>query len=366
MSKLSTLKICFLAGTLGQGGAERQLYYVLRSLKEHGADVKLLCLTRGEFWEQPIREMGIPVVWVGKSTNRIVRLFRIFTELKDSPPDVFHSQHFYTNFYVSTIARLLRSIDIGSIRNDGAKDLSSVDYFGGLLCLYIPKVLAVNSENAICFLTANKGVAREKLIFLSNVVDQDRFTPSYSPESENEDVVRMVSTGRLVPQKRFDRLLRIAYQLKNTWHLNVQIDILGDGPDRNDLEKLAAEMQLSNVVIFRGAVADVNSFYQKARIFVLTSDWEGTPNVILEAMACGLPVVATRVGGIPEIVQDGETGLLIDPENEQGMATAIYQLILEHGLRREFGRQGRHYIERKHSLRSLTCNLENLYGVVLK
>jgi glycosyltransferase involved in cell wall biosynthesis len=243
MCKLSTLNICFLAGTLGQGGAERQLYYLLKSLKENGATVRLLCLTQGEFWEQPIRELGVPVIWVGQSSDRIVRLFQILLELKKSPPDIFQSQHFYTNLYVSLIARFLGSKEIGAIRNDGEKDLLTTDYVGGQLCLHLPKLLAVNSENAISNLRKNKGIARRKLFLLPNIVDLDKFAPPNSVECENEGVVHILSIGRLDHQKRFDRLLRMSHELRKTCNHGFEIEILGDGPDRSHLEKMAADMK---------------------------------------------------------------------------------------------------------------------------
>src|SRR5438874_13644107 len=88
LNSLRGLRICFLAGTLGQGGAERQLYYILRALKDSGVAVRLLCLTQGEFWENPIRELGVRVVWVGQKKRHFARLARIVTEARKFGPDL--------------------------------------------------------------------------------------------------------------------------------------------------------------------------------------------------------------------------------------------------------------------------------------
>ncbi|RMG45458.1 MAG: glycosyltransferase, partial [Acidobacteria bacterium] len=120
-----------------------------------------------------------------------------------------------------------------------------------------------------------------------------------------------------------------------------------------------------NVVEFRGTIADTVPLYREVDIFVLTSDWEGTPNVILEAMASGLPVVATRVGGVPEIVQHGETGFLVDPEDEDGMVDAILTLIKNRDLRLKFGRAGREFVLAQHSLDKLPGYLQKLYELAL-
>src|SRR5215510_2403397 len=107
MLDLPKLNICFVAGTLGQGGAERQLYYMLRELRENGATPRLLSLTRGEFWESRISELGVPITWIGESPSRLKRLSKIIATLRAEPPDVLQSQHFYTNLYVAGAARAL-------------------------------------------------------------------------------------------------------------------------------------------------------------------------------------------------------------------------------------------------------------------
>ena len=112
------LRICFLAGTLGQGGAERQLYYMLEELQQAGLRVTLLCLTQGEFWERRITELGVRCVWVGQKQSRLWRLFRIFQELRQERPDIVQSQHFYTNLYAAVAGRILGLPTIGAIRSD--------------------------------------------------------------------------------------------------------------------------------------------------------------------------------------------------------------------------------------------------------
>src|ERR1051326_8617602 len=99
MLDLSKLKICYLAGTLGQGGAERQLFYAIQALRQSGAAVQILSLDRGGFWEDPIKELGVSVTWVGQDRSRFKRICRIVKHLKKEPADILQSQHFYTNAY---------------------------------------------------------------------------------------------------------------------------------------------------------------------------------------------------------------------------------------------------------------------------
>src|SRR5881628_3033168 len=107
MRNLSNLNVCFLAGTLAQGGAERQLFYILQALCQAGGAPRLLSLSRGEFWEEAIKGLGVSITCVGHYATRWKRLVRIVKELWRDPPDVLQSQHFYTNAYVSVAARLL-------------------------------------------------------------------------------------------------------------------------------------------------------------------------------------------------------------------------------------------------------------------
>src|SRR5687768_9120307 len=105
MQNLSGLKVCFLAGALGQGGAERQLFYILETLQACGADVQVLSLTKGEFWESRIQRLGVPVIWIGQHRSRVKRLFRMLSVLRQERPMILQSQHFFCNAYAAAACR---------------------------------------------------------------------------------------------------------------------------------------------------------------------------------------------------------------------------------------------------------------------
>ncbi|MCM8820193.1 MAG: glycosyltransferase, partial [Candidatus Omnitrophica bacterium] len=139
-----------------------------------------------------------------------------------------------------------------------------------------------------------------------------------------------------------------------------------DGPMRPALEQQARVLGLLlEGVKFCGQVYDVRSVYQKADILILTSEYEGMPNVVLEAMASALPVVSAAVGGVGEIVQHNVTGYLVERGNENGFIDALLTLINNEQLRIEMGQRAREYVKKQYSLKLLPQILKNLYHKVL-
>jgi glycosyltransferase involved in cell wall biosynthesis len=359
---LSKLKICFLAGTLGQGGAERQLFYNLSVLRQCGADVRLLCLRQHDFWEDRIKLLGVPIIYAARAKSKLRRLFHIIAELRRDPPAIFQSQHFFTSAYVGAAARLLRIPGIGALRSDGFSDVLDTGRIGGWLNLRAPKVIVANSQAAIRYATEH-GIRPERLHFLGNVVDTSHLRPGVRSGGEP---IRLIAVGQLYEAKRFDRFLSTLARLRREGNRPVTGVIVGDGPLRAQLEKQARALGLlPSAVEFKGRITDVAPMYPEADICVLTSDHEGTPNVLLEAMSSGLPVVSTRVGGVSEIIHEGENGFMADLGDDAGLFSALVKLVDDPQCRMRMGQQARAFVERNHSLEALPGKLRDLYRRVL-
>lgn len=375
MPHLSKLRICFVAGTLGQGGAERQLYYMARTLIEVGCEVHVLSLTQGEFWEDKLRQIGVPVYWIGKSGNRLRRLAHIIRTVRRLRPHILQSQNFYMNAYAAAAARLLCVREIGAVRNDGQSEWRDGGTATAALSFHVPRLLAANSRLSIRNLI-RRGIEDHQLFFLPNVVDLGHFhqsacgSPCNKPErqlrSSANSHVNLLAVGRLACQKRFDRLFRAISRVQAQTSTTILLHVVGDGPERDILLRLADTLNLlPNTVRFHGPVDDVLSFYRRADFLVLTSDWEGTPNVLLEAMACNLPVLATAVGGVPDLVIDGCTGLLVEPTNEEQLDDKMLELINDSALRQRLGNAARAHVEENYSLQRLPYHLATLYSAAL-
>ncbi len=357
---LAGLRVCFVAGTLGQGGAERQLYYMLQALRAAGACAKVLSLSEGEFWENPIRELGVEVTYVGGSPSRWKRLMRIRREAGLFKPHVIQAQHFYANSYAAVAARLHGCRSIGAVRNNVTSELADVGRLLGQLSLRLPGILASNSRAAVRTLV-EMGVPGRRCFFLPNAVDHAFFATGSAPQARDFTIL---GAGRLVPQKRFDVFLQVLAQVSKK--RQIKAVIAGDGPLRAELEAMAARLGLMpGVVQFLGRVSDARCLYRQSDLLLLTSDHEGAPNVVLEAMASGLAVVGTRVGDVPDLLGEGARGRLVAAGDVAGLVSATEELLGDPQTRDHLAKQANLFVQSEHSQAGTEAYLSKLYSMVL-
>lgn len=189
---------------------------------------------------------------------------------------------------------------------------------------------------------ALKSLPQIEVKVIPNGVDQELFNLSGTKREEPREI-NILFAGRFTPQKGLDFLLKSLSILPP--HIpSIRLWLAGDGPERGQIEKLAHEIGRDGLKItFLGwqLRPQLYQLYQEADIFVLPSRDEGMPNVLLEAMAAALPVVATRVPGSEELVRDGGNGFLVDKEDLKGLAQALEKLVSQPGIRRQMGMEGR-------------------------
>jgi glycosyltransferase involved in cell wall biosynthesis len=300
----------------------------------------------------------VPLFWVGEKRSKLQRVQRMIQVLRQERPLIIQSLHSFTNLYATAAARLLGAQEIGAIRTDAVREVAAMGMMGKL-SLKLPRLIAVNSRAALEN-ADHLGAAVQKLHLLPNVIDTSYFTPF---ERSKRETVTVAIVGRLIPQKRVDRFLHILAHLQKAVNVPVKGIVVGDGPLCKVLESEAATLGLlPHTIQFLGVVPDVRPIYQQADILLLTSDWEGTPNVILEAMATALPVVASNVGGVSDLVQDGQTGYLFPPDNELFAVEKVKTLIENPRLRKCMGQRARQFIEQHHCWQRLPNYLNQLYA----
>jgi glycosyltransferase involved in cell wall biosynthesis len=145
---------------------------------------------------------------------------------------------------------------------------------------------------------------------------------------------------------------------------DLQLTLAGEGPEREALEALVAELGIAERVDFAGVVGqdDARRLYEAADLFCLSSRSEGLPAVLIEAMACALPVVATRIDAVPELINDGENGLLVEPGRPEELAAALGRLAADPALRQRLGTAARKTVSKRHDLGRQAAQLAELFG----
>jgi glycosyltransferase involved in cell wall biosynthesis len=172
----------------------------------------------------------------------------------------------------------------------------------------------------------------------------------------------LLSVGRFSPEKAHANLLRAVAALERRAGIPAfRLVMVGDGPERERLEASCRELGVTDLVVFAGTTADVSVYYSLAEVFVLPSRSEGSPNVLLEAMASGTAVVATAVGGVPEVVRSGDNGLLVPADDVSALAGGIAELLGNQELRQRLGSRGRDWAALHHSPREYVRSVLALY-----
>jgi glycosyltransferase involved in cell wall biosynthesis len=324
-------RLLYLVGQLCAGGLERQLYYLLSAIdRQRYAPVVAVWTFRGdEFYIDQLRDMGVPVHFPPSGTSRPSKL-RWFRSLANQlRPEVIHSYSLHTNLAASYAAAGTKAIAVGSVRSDFSRLVKEYKYSLEKLSLCWPRAQIFNSFSAAdTAKNAYSPFTPRQVFVVRNGIDLDCFVRTPLPKSSPATVVAI---GSLIPLKRWDRLLNAAFKLKQM-QFKFRVQIVGDGPLRRTLERQADELKIKDRVEFIGQQNNIPAFLSDALLLAHASGSEGCPNVIMEAMACGRPVVATDAGDIPFLVEDGKTGFVVRQDDTNALAERIAALLQNRSL----------------------------------
>ncbi len=218
---------------------------------------------------------------------------------------------------------------------------------------------------------ARFGIDRSRIEVVHNAIDPEWGREERAPRARSELRARLgidprekviVTVGRLSAEKDHQTLLRAVSDLaQDGAEYRIRLVIVGDGPEREKILQTSRELGLSDSVILTGQVPSAAPYYAIADLAALSSVTEGSPNALLEAMASGVPVVATRVGGIPEIVTHGESGLLTAPGDHRALAQALGTALADKAVARKLSEQARGIILERHTPESRMRQLLGIY-----
>jgi len=207
----------------------------------------------------------------------------------------------------------------------------------------------------------HEGIHASRIRRIPNFID---IAPRSSDKNTQGKMMKVIFSGRFIGRKGIDHLLRAWKQVAETFP-DALLTLLGDGPLFNDMKRMSSAFALDRSVKFTGHVSDVEDHLKRADIFVLPSLQEGMPNALLEAMACGLPAVATAIGGVVDIISDGENGIIVEPANADALAQGLLRLLGDKAMAVRLGKQARKTIEDRFSLDSVVVQYQKLYQDIL-
>jgi len=367
------VRILLLSTSMGMGGADQQLLSAALELRSRGHEVRIVSLT-------PLGEMGARARAAGLPTEslemrrgipdprgllRLVRLVRAWN------PTVLHSHMLHANL----MARALRPFTripaiVSTIHNiyEGGR----VRMMGYRLTNGLVDHMTIISQAAADRFIRDRIVPRALLEVVPNGVDTERYR---SVPAGTRDRLRQslglggefawLAVGRFEVAKDHPNMLRAFARVRAT-RPDAGLLLVGRGSLQGEVEALAGTLGLDGRVRFVGTREDVPEFMTVADGYVMSSAWEGMPMVLLEAAAAGLPIVATRVGGNQEVVQEGVSGFLVPAGDDQALAAAMLRLMaLPETERRAMGARGREQVRRDYGLERVVDRYETIYRGVL-
>jgi glycosyltransferase involved in cell wall biosynthesis len=335
--------VLLLGDTLNVGGTEGQFVEVACGLDRSRWDPHVACVRAEGPLRARLEGVGLQPWSLGpssfKSPGLAVAILRLGTYLRRHAVRLVHCFDFYSNIVGVPAARLARTPAVIASQRDMGDLRSRAQQSIHRLTLRLATHILVNSEAIAARLSHTRAAQRNRLGMIPNGVDLTRFEPVTVSRSIDE-VTTVATLANLRPEKGLVQLVDAAAIVARRAP-RARFVIWGDGPLRMDLEARIRTLGLTGSVEMRGATREPALALKECQIFVLASLSEASSNVILEAMATGLPVVGTRVGGTPGLVDDGRSGLLVPRGNAPALAEAILRLIEAPAIAAEMGAQGR-------------------------
>jgi len=367
---MKRVKVLQLISSGGYYGAENMLLNLCASQQKTGCQNSLLIFynvhaPNVEFYERA-RRRGLSVRMVhcqGRADWRAVR--QIEEYIQEDGIDLLHTHGYKADLYGYVAARRSHKPIVATCHNwvGGTAALRIYNHLDRLALKRFNALAAVS--NSVSQRLIDSGVSSRKIKNIANGIDVEPFERARTLPAlafDSHKVVGMVA--RLDLQKGFEYLLRAVRELCVAFR-ELKVVIVGEGPDRTAIEDMIQQYGLQSNVVLAGQLSDMPGVYAAIDIFVLPSLNEGLPMTILEAMAASKPVIATRVGAIPSLIKDGDTGLLVGPRDADGLRNAIASLLSDSELCGRLGAAGHEWVSQNYTSEVMALKYRQMYEEVL-
>lgn len=364
---------------LGTGGMENGLVNLINHMPPERYRHAIICLTDYTEFSKRIHQPNVELISLHKCEGKDVSLYpRLYRTIRAMRPNIIHTRNM-----AAIEGQIVAALSGVSARVHGEHGREGADIHGtyrkyNLLRKAIQPVvghyIAVSRDLAI-WLQDTVGVPRRKITQIYNGVDSVKFHPRIGAGEPigptgfaGETAIILGSVGRLAQVKDFPTLIQAFGRLCELWpegRDRLRLMIVGDGPTRTECERCISELRLGGQIWLAGERDDVPELMRAMDLFVLPSLGEGISNTILEAMASGLPVIATDVGGNPELVLPGKTGTLVPAAHHEEMAQALLTYARDPARMTEEGRAARAEIEARFSMEAMVAGYMRVYDAAL-
>lgn len=358
------IHVCHVVLSLEPGGLENGVVNVVNGLNPAEFRSSVCCVRRkGEFASRiradvPVATMGLKA---GNDPRTVLRLAKLF---RSTGVDIVHTRNAESSFYGTPAARLAGVPAV--IHSEHGRELPESRRRAAVQRLLLRRVDAAFavSEQLRTDLVRDLRLDESRFDVIHNGVDIRAFAPAGSclDERGSAGPLRIGTVGRLVPVKNYALLVRVFSRLPH--EPRCQLVLVGDGPERASLERLAADLGVADRLEFLGHRDDVPTILRSLDVFVLPSLNEGMSNTLLEAMAAGLPVLASDVGGNGEIIEPDKSGLLFPSQDIDSAVAQLRRLTESPTLRRTLGREGAERVRAEFSIEAMLRRYEHLYRKV--
>jgi len=363
------IRIVYLVHTLGMAGLENVVVGLINGLEPSLFECTIVSLQ--EPLQHKVNTERAKVVSLDKKGGNDPRLiYRLYRFLRQERPHIVQT-HNWGTLLEGALAAKLAGVPVVIHAERGTMDGRRRNLFVQRRLLKVVDQVLSASEALRQRLAASTGFPYQKIKPIPNGVDVNLFSPR---PTEKQRIRRHLgleltpiyigTVANLRPVKNHALLLRVGSRLCQSQE-QVRFVFAGDGPLKAQLVALAEKLGISAKVQFLGARADIPEVLNALDVFVLPSLSEGMPNAVLEAMACGIPVVATCVGGVPELIEDGNTGLLFPSEDEGRLEAILGNLLRCDTQRRALGEKGRQRVLECFRLERMVNEYQDLYSLLV-
>lgn len=365
-------KVLQIIPDFGYGGAERLTVNLMRYLNKEKYEVRAISLfgPLNTELEKILENENILVYYLGKRKGFDSRMFfKIDRVIKSFEPHIVHTHRYVLRYVLPSLLLRKVPVKVHTVHNIAEKE---VDKIGKLIhkIAYLRGIVPVSISRLVSeSIISVYGVKNIPLILNGIPVKYYQNAGKNREEwREKEGFTKedflFVNIARLAPQKN-QTLLIEAFAKNPGRYDNSKLIIVGDGDEREKLREIAKLHGLENKVHFLGIRTDIPDILNASDVFVLSSDWEGNPLSIMEAMAAGKPVIATSVGGVPELIQNNDTGILVPPKDVDALSKAMLLLMEDRGLCHKLGERAREFAEREFDISVMVKKYERLYESLL-